>query len=359
MIRLIKPFTEYSEVESDFKEIFKSGWFSKGNYNKKFVKDLSSYLDVKYCHLATSATTALWASLKMMGIGEGDKVLVSDYSFPASVNVIEDVGATPVFVDVDLGTYNMDASDLEAKISEDVKAVMFVDTFGNPSGLKEVKEICESHRIPLIEDAACVIGSRYQEKKCGSIADVTCFSFHPRKLLTTGEGGAITTDNEEYNDWLSVKLQHGASQGVNGLEFRTYGYNFRMTELQAAMGIAQLPKLDEVILYRIGQYSIYKKALEPLGFRCQALRDSCYSNRQSAVFTVPEGISRDGLIQGLRAKGVESTIGTYSQSNEPYYLKKYKKGQPNALYLYRNSISLPCYQGLDVEPVISAILELT
>jgi dTDP-4-amino-4,6-dideoxygalactose transaminase len=354
MIRLIKPYLDYTELEPQFAEIINSGYLTKGEYSKLLPKMLKDYLGVDHAYLTTSATTALTMSLKLLDIGHGDEVIVSDFSFPASANVIEDVGAKPVFVDVNLRTYNMLVNELEEKINPSTKAVIFVDAFGNPSGLLEIVDYCRSRQIPLIEDAACALGSSIDSHKVGTFSDITCFSFHPRKLLTCGEGGAITTNNQEYADKLAVKLNHGADE--NG-DYLTYGYNYRMPELACCMGCSQLPHLDTITSNRRDQAEQYKTLLSPLGFQPQQADVGVYHNMQSVVFTVPEHVDRNALLQWLASNDIEATIGTYCLSNGTYFREKYGSVQPNALFLQNNTISLPCYAGVPIDIVVEKVIE--
>jgi dTDP-4-amino-4,6-dideoxygalactose transaminase len=355
MIRIIKPYLKYRNVNKKFKKIFKTGFFTKGEYVNQFQNDLCNYLKCKHVFLTTSATTALSLSLEIINIKPGDEVIVSDFSYPASANVIENIGAIPIFVDVDLETYNMCPKDLLSKITPKTKAVMFVDALGNPSNIHSIKTICEKNNITLIEDAACALGSSEFGVKNGNIADLTCFSFHPRKLLTTGEGGAITTNNKKYSDLLKVKLNHGAIYKNNKFDFIQPGYNYRMTEFQSVMGIESLTKLDKVIQSRIKIKEKYIKLLSPLGFTPQKLQNEAYHNIQSVIFKVPELIKRDDLILFLKKHNIESTLGTYCLSNTTYYKAKYNKVQPNALYLEQNTITLPCYKGVNVKKIVKKI----
>lgn len=358
-LRLMKPYISFDEVEADFREVFASGMFTRGQHVEAFRKELVSFTGAKHVHLATSATTALWVCLKLLGVGPGDEVVVSDFSFPASANVVEDLGATPVLADVSLDTYNMLPETLEALLTPRTKAVMFVDALGNPSGLHAISELCRSKGIPLIEDAACAIGSAERGRRCGSIADLTCLSFHPRKLLSTGEGGAITTGNDEWARWLDVKLAHGA-QGTKGpgLDFIDYGYNFRLPELQAVMGRKQLAKLDRIVDERGQIRNAYIALLEPLGFKAQGVGPGVRYNVQSLVFSVPEGCERNALIAALKERGIESTLGTYALSATTYYSRKYKVTNPNASWLESNTITLPCYGDVDVRRVCDAIQDI-
>jgi dTDP-4-amino-4,6-dideoxygalactose transaminase len=323
MIKLIKPFVTFEDIKEDFQNIFNSGILTRGAYVSAFAKSLCDYTGSKYCYFTTSATTALSACLKVLDIKPGDEVLLSDFSFPATANVVEDLYAYPVFVDVDLETYNMRPDDLEKKITKKTKAVIFVDALGNPSGIHRIKSICTDHNIPLIEDAACALGSAESDVKCGNIADLTCFSFHPRKLLTTGEGGAILTNNEEYKSILNIKFAHGAVAVDGKLEFIDYGYNYRLPELQAAMGIKQLEKLDDIIAIRQKIRNDYIRLISSLGFIAQKISEQVSYNVQSVVFTAPPNIRRDKLIQHLKENDIESTIGTYCLSACAYYRKKY------------------------------------
>lgn len=355
-IRLMKPYISFDEVEAEFRNVFSSGMFTRGEHVEAFRKDLAQFTGARHVHLATSATTALWVCLKLLGIGPGDEVVVSDFSFPATANVVEDLGATPVFADVSRDTYNMQAGTLAPLLGPRTRAVIFVDALGNPSGLHAIGTLCRSRGIPLIEDAACAMGSSEAGQRCGSIADLTCFSFHPRKLISTGEGGAITTNRDDWSQWLDVKLSHGA-RGMKGvaLDFVDYGYNFRLPELQAIMGRKQLAKIEDILVERNQVRDAYRALLEPMGFVAQQANPDVRFNVQSLVFAVPPGCSRDGLIAGLKARGVESTIGTYSLSATTYYTARYAVNNPNSRWLEANTITLPCYGGVDVQAVCQAI----
>lgn len=355
MIKLIKPYISYAEVEQEFRDIFESGWFTRGHHVGDFASRLKEYTGAKHAFLTTSATTALWACLRLLDIGPGDEVIVSDFSFPATANVVEDVGATPVFADVSLETYNMLPEQLERRITPHTRAVIFVDALGNPSGLHDIRDICQSHSLPLIEDAACAIGSSEFGVRCGNVADMTCFSFHPRKLLTTGEGGALTLNNPDWAARMTIKLAHGADTSQGFFDFIDYGYNFRMSEIQAVMGIKQLAKLDAIVSDRIRIRDAFVAELITLGFWVQAITDDVCHNVQSLVFRVPEGVDRDALITGLREYGVESTLGTYCLSNTTYFKGKYDAVQPNAKLLQNTTITLPCYEGIDVNFVCDKV----
>lgn len=357
MIKLIKPYISFEEVQDEFKNVFDSGWFTKGKFVEEFREEIKNYTGAKYCYLTTSATTALTMALKALNIKADDEVILSDFSFPATANVVEDLGAIPIFADVDLNTFNMLPQQLEAKITPKTKAVIFVDALGNPSGIHEIKKVCEKYNLPLIEDGACAIGSSEFGMRCGNIADITCFSFHPRKLLTTGEGGAITFNDPEFIDFFEIKLNHGAKVTEGKFDFVEYGYNYRLPELQAIMGIKQVKKLDNIVKSRNIIRDDYINNLEPLGFQVQRISNDVIYNVQSLVFKVPNNINRDDLVKYLKENGVESTIGTYCLSGCSYYKRKYNNVQTNALFLEKHTITLPCYDEVDINCITNKIKE--
>jgi perosamine synthetase len=361
MIRLIKPYIKYSDVEADFKKVFETGMFTRGEYVPQLIDALKKQTKSKYVYLASSATTALWACLKAFDVKAGDEVLVSDFSFPASANVIEDLGATPVFVDVDLETYNSTAEAFESKISSKTKGILFVDALGNPAFLHDVKELCKKKNLFFLEDAACAIGSKTKSQPVGSIADATCFSFHPRKLLTSGEGGFISTNDDNLAKFFDVKLMHGGvfSSDREGLDFIDYGYNFRLPDLQAIMILKQLPKLDALVLKRNEFKKNLSKLMNSIGFKEQKVNLEDLHNVQSLVYTVPEKMNRNQLIRRLREIGLESTLGTYSLSAGTYFKEKYGVLNKNSLFLQDNTITLPCHDETSPEEVFQYIKKAT
>jgi dTDP-4-amino-4,6-dideoxygalactose transaminase len=347
MVRLIKPYIAFKDIEAEFREIFESGIFTRGKYSEAFPEALRDYVGAKYAFNATSATTALSACLDILGIGQGDDVIVSDFSFPATANVVEACGARPIFADVSLETFNMTTEELERRLTPQTKAVIFVCAFGDPDGIQSVESLCKAKNIPLIVDAACGLGSRVEGRRIGAIGDLSCFSFHPRKLLTSGEGGAITTDNEEYANRLRVKLFHGAEIIDGKMEYVSYGFNYRLPELQCVMLIKQIAVLDEIIGRRNAAWETYKRILEPKGFFAQKHSDECIHNLLSVVFAVPKDVARDSLITEARNRGVETTLGTYCQSGGKYFREKYGDIQPNSLWLEQNTLTVPCHDDMD------------
>ena len=359
-IRLMRPYISFKEIQKDFSEIFESGIFTRGKFLENFRNDIKNFLKVKNVFLMTSATTSLSMCLKLLKIGKGDEVIISDFSWPATANVVEDLGAKPVFADVSLETFNMLPEELEKKITKKTKAVIFVDSLGNPSGISKIKSICKDNNIPLIEDAACAIGSTVNKIKCGTISDLTCFSFHPRKLICSGEGGAITTNNYKWAKTLNVKLSNGAKKNggnIKGiiLDFIDYGYNYRFTELQSAMGLKQLKKINKIIKSRNKIRQRYIKELCHTNFIPQKIDENVYFNNQTIAFRMQNNKLRNQLIKFLKKNNIETTIGYYSLSNTTYYKKQYNSQMLNSKILQDTTIALPCYDQLKVDKVIHKI----
>ena len=245
----------------------------------------------------------------------------------------------------------------EKKISKKTKAIIFVHSFGNPSGFLKISKIAKKYNIPIIEDAACAIGSKIKSNYVGENSHLACFSFHQKKILNTGEGGMISTNN------LSVlkKIQLKTNLGAVNIKNRPYnnfienGYNYRLSELQCLIGQKKIDNLKKKIKLRNIIYKKYSSELVKIGFKPQKIEKEYKGNIQSCVFLVPETIERDKLIAYLKKYKINSTIGTYSISNTIFYKKKYKSPQKNSNYLFKNCISLPCHENIDLKKIVQII----
>lgn len=351
-IPLIKPQINGKVLCNVVLEVAKSGILTKGKYVNTFQDKLQQYLKTDYALATTSATTALHLGLLVGNIKAGDEVLVSDYSFPASGNVVAQIGAKPVFVDINLIDFNMDIDDLKKKITKKSKAIMVVHAFGYPANMSEIMKIAKKHHLFVIEDAACAIGSQYKEKFCGTWGDVGCFSFHPRKVITTGEGGAIVTNNKKIAERLEILRNHGGIQGKDGQEFVEIGYNYRMSELQAAMGLEQLRRAKQIIKRRQEIAKKYLKLLKNIqSIQLPREPENGEFNFQSFVVFLDRNIDRGQVIQKMATRGIETTIGTYAMHAQKSFSKfGYKPGDLiNSFFAYRHALTLPLYEGLTEE----------
>ena len=269
MIQLARPYFDTAE-EAAVVEVLRSGWVTQGPRVAEFEERFAEAVGASEAVAVTSGTTALFLSLHALGIGPGDEVIVPSLTFIASVNAIVHVGAKPVFVDIDPATYNADPERVAHAVGPRTRAVMVVHQVGQPADLDAIEAIARSRGLRVVEDAACAVGSRYKGRRIGDSANLCCFSFHPRKVLVTGEGGMITTRDPALAERLRRIRHQGMSipdierhRGRNSAP-ETYdevGYNFRMTDLQAAVGIAQLAKLSRFVECRRALAARYDAAL--------------------------------------------------------------------------------------------------
>lgn len=358
-IPLIKPQIDARRLKSAVDKIAQTGILTKGPYLAVFEKKIANYLGVKYAFATSSCTTALHLGLVACGIKPGDEVLVSDFTFPATGNVVVQVGAMPVFVDIDIGTYCLSIDDLKSKITKKTRAIMVVHPFGYPANMSEITKIARANRLLVIEDAACALGSKHREKYLGVWGDVGCFSFHPRKNITTGEGGAIVTNNIKIAQKIEILRNHGGVKGKIGWKFIENGFNYRLSELQAALGVIQLTKLEPIIRQR---QKIAYKYIQRLQRISQIVplhdpKDGVF-NFQSFIIRLPQNIIRDNLIKYLASKGIETTLGTYALHAEKAFAKfGYKPGDlPNSYRAYQSALTLPLY-GQMTEKEIAYVVE--
>ncbi len=356
-IKLIKPNLSPQAIKA-VADVIESGRLVCGPVVERFERGLAEYLGVSEVVCVSSGTAALHLALLAAGVGPGDEVIVPAFTFPATANVVEHIGARPIFVDVSPGGINIDVDKLVDLISRKTKAIMPVHAFGFPAAIDRILEIGDRHGIPVIEDAACALGSRFKGKMCGTFGAMAAFSFHPRKLLTTGEGGAIAVKDKHTSDLLKSLRNHGNDNG----EFCHAGYNYRMTELQAAIGLTQLEYYDDYIGERGRLAGIYRQFLgNDSDVKIEVPEPNAAPNWQTLLAQVGSGIGRDKLINFLAGQGVEATIGTYCVPLTPYYRRKYgykPNDFPWAYEAFNNRISLPLYHHMpviDIERVVEAI----
>lgn len=364
MIPLIKPDLSFDEVKEDIAAIIESGILTNGEYKSRFESEIAKLTGTKHAIAVTSATSALHLSLAAANVGAGDEVLVADFTFPATANVVEEVGAKPVFVDIDPITYTIDLEDLEKKITKATKAMIPVDTFGAPADLPKLEEIAARHNLILIEDAACALGAKIDGRSTGQFGTAGCFSFHPRKSITTGEGGMITTNDDAVAERARLLRNHGGQAKGRYQEFVAAGFNYRMSETQAALGLAQLKRLGSILEVRRAKAKQYDLMLAGLPVRVPQTLTNAVHTYQSYVIELNEGVDRDAVIEEMRSAEIETTIGTYAVHAEPFYVKKYgyRPGDlANSYRAYKQTLTLPLYSSMtdaDQEKVIEKLREV-
>jgi perosamine synthetase len=348
-IPLARPDITEWEIEAVV-NVLRSPYLSLGPKLVEFEVKLAEHANVQYAVAVNSGTSALHLIIKALGIGEGDEVITTPFSFVASANCILFERATPVFVDIDPLTWNIDPNFIGAKITNKTKAILAVDVFGHPAEWDRLREIAEEYDLRLIEDAAEALGAEYKGKKAGSLADGAIFGFYPNKQITTGEGGAILTDDEEMVELCRSLRNQGRSNGDGWLEHSRLGYNYRLSDINCALGIAQLERLDELLTKRERVAQLYNKRLKEIdGIAIPYVSQDVKRSWFVYVVKLHDDSTRkdrDNLLQELRNKGIE--CGNYFN---PIHLQSfyqttfgYQEGEfPVAEHIAARTIALPFY----------------
>ena len=331
-IPVARPALGEREVEAARRAIL-SGWVSQGPEVAAFEREFAAVVGAPYACAVSSCTTALHLALVALGVRPGDEVVTVSHSFIATANAIRYCGATPVFVDVELDTFNMDVSQLEAAIGPQTRAILAVHQLGMPCDLQAITSIARHHKLPVIEDAACAIGSDIRWEGAWQPigrphGDVACFSFHPRKVLSTGDGGMLTTQREEVDQRFRLLRQHGMSvpdtvrhqaSQVTFEEYEIVGFNYRMTDIQAAIGREQVKRLPSLVSRRRELAARYHAAFRACpGVTAPAEPEWARSNWQSYAVRVPAARQR-AVMQALLDEGISTRRGVMNAHREKAY----------------------------------------
>jgi dTDP-4-amino-4,6-dideoxygalactose transaminase len=366
-IPITKPV--FGDIElAAVQEPLKSGWIVQGPRVAEFEQRFAQYTGAACAVATTSCTTALHLALIALGVGPGDEVIVPAFTWVATANVIEMQRAQPVFADIELDTFNIDPSQLQRQITARTKAIMPVSLFGLSAAMDPIMDLAKRHGLKVVEDAACAVGALYNGQHAGTRADIGCFSFHPRKAITTGEGGMIITAREDIAQLVRSLRDHGASTsdlarhlGARSYvmpEFDILGYNYRMTDLQGALGVVQMNRLASILDGRTRVAARYDQHLRRLDWlRRPVVPEDCQHSYQSYVCLFqPERptlanvdrlrVARNALMGRLETAGVATRPGTHAVHLLGYYHKKYglsPEAFPNALFADHLSLALPIY----------------
>lgn len=363
MIPIAKPYLTEEEAQAAYDTIL-SGWITQGPKVQEFEENFAAYTGAKYAVAVSNCTTALHLALIVAGIGQGDEVLCPSMSYIATANAIQYVGAVPVFAEVQADTYNLDPVDCETRITKKTKAILLVHQIGMPADIDAFKSLAEKYDLKLIEDAACAAGSEYKGKRIGSHSDLVCFSFHPRKVISTGDGGMIATNREDYYNRLKLLRQHGMSindrlrHESKTIVFEDHlelGFNYRMTDIQAAVGIKQLEKLDWIVEKRRAIAAAYNDAFQHVPFLRLPIEKAGYSsNFQSYCIYLNDDcpIDRNNLMQKLLDKGIATRRGVMTSHRETAYQNlSFNVALPISEDLHDRCIILPLYIPMEIEDI--------
>ena len=352
-IQLMKPWITEDEYLA-VKKVLESGYLTDGPVTREFEAGFNQVIGSKHSVATTSCATALELALRVLKIGPGDEVIVPDYTHPATADVVCMVGATPVLVDVDHKSYNINFKLVEEAITDKTKAIIPVSLFGNPLNPANIKKIKDNHNVFVVEDAACSAGASYNGVNTGVMSDITCFSFHPRKAITTGEGGMLTTQNDDWYN-LAKKVKHFGGEIIPGTKifrFPYLGTNYKFPNILAAVGVEQLKKIDTIIKKRCEKAEIYKKLLSSVsGIKTPVAEEGAKHIYQSFACVLDKGIDRNALIIKLKELGIETQIATYCLHVQPYFKKTARMigDLKNSEELFNRSIVLPIHNFLTGE----------
>ena len=363
-VPLARPLTGSEELE-EIRSVLESGQLSQGPKVQEFERMVAEHTGARHAFATSSCTTALHLALVALGVGPGDEVLVPDFTFPATANVVVQQGAVPVLVDVDLDTYNVDPSGLARHLTARTRAVIPVDLFGLSADMDPVMAFAAEHGLAVLEDAACSLGATYHGRPCGVLGDVGCLSFHPRKVVTTGEGGMVLTDDDDLAERIRILRSHGGVRRAQRFTFEDAGFNYRLSDVLAALGVAQMRRLPQMVADRRRLASDLRAGLA--GMRGITVPpEPVWGGHvyQAFVALVEPGVDRDAVIGGLRERGVEATLGTYALHAQPFFGRAfgYSPGAlPRSHQAFLRSVALPLYPQMtdaDTEAVVQCVGEV-
>ena len=322
-VRLSAPWIDERDEELVL-EVLRSGWLSLGPTGPRFEELFADAVGARHCAAVSSGTAGLHLCMRLAGVEPGDEVVTSPFSFVASANCAIYEGATPVFADIDPRTYNLDPAAVEAAITERTKAIVAVDIFGYPCELDPLLALCERHGLKLVEDACEALGARYRGRSIGSHGHPAVFAFYPNKQMTTGEGGAVTTASEEEHALLVSLRNQGRLETSSWLQHGRFGYNYRLDDMSAALGIGQLEKLDALLAGRAEVAARYADLLANVDVETPLADDEDHV-RSWFVYVVklPEGADRDGVAARLIEGGVATAPYVPSIHLQPYMRERY------------------------------------
>lgn len=366
-IPITKPFFGSEEIKA-VQEPLESGWVVQGPFVRQFEEKFSAYTRVPFSVATSSCTAALHIAVTALGLKPEDEVIIPALTWVSTPNVVEYQGAKPVFCDIDLRTFNIDVDQIEKLITPRTVGIIPVHLFGLCADMDSIMNIAQKYHLWVIEDAACAFGAWYHDRHAGTFGEVGCFSFHPRKSITTGEGGMITTTLPEIDRLSRVLRDHGASQtdfdrsAMKSAfllpDFNTLGYNYRMTDIQGALGCAQISRADWILRERAQRAHLYDDMLTNVEWLDLPIVPNGYIHAYQAYVCLfrPEDPKinkveqlhrqRNNLMIRLEEKGIATRQGTHAPVILSYYVKKYhlrSEDFPNALLADRLSLTLPLY----------------
>jgi len=350
-IPLIRPFLPDGTVQS-VTEVLESRFLVEGPKTAKLEVETASFLNAAHCVAVDSCTTGLEMALRCLEIGVGDEVIIPDYTFPATGLAVLAVGATPVLVDVDPKTMNIDMTAIEAAITSSTKAIMPVSTFGNPLDYDALDDLKNKHGVYVVEDAACAFGAEFKGVRVGSQADIAVFSLHPRKFITSARGGLITTENKAWADWLRSYKCFGKGGQVTRANtvFDQMGANAMLPDVLSAIALSQMAVVDEMLAKRLELAARYESLLGGVpGIEFPGVVPEGMHSRQSFCIFID---NRDRVMETMRGMGVEVQIGTYALHQHAIFCKneavRIEGSMEGSKWAFDHCLTLPLYHEMSI-----------
>lgn len=360
MIPLASPDIRDGDIQRVV-EVLRSGMLVQGSEVAGLEAGISGYLKVPHVMAAANGTATLHLALLAAGIGQGDDVIVPSLSYIATANVVELVGARPIFVDIDERTFCIDTTKIEAVITPTTKAIIPVHEFGLMADMEPILSLAERYGLVVIEDAACALGASEGGRMAGSLGDFGSFSLHPRKNITAGEGGLLVCKDPLQADKIRVLRNHGLVMKGSRASFPVAGYNYRLTDIQAALARGQLERIEAILEKRRVLAKLYLETIKHSAITLPQCPDNKQHTWQSFHILLDKAVNRDDLILKLRKAGVGSNLGAQCLPAQEYYAKKYELDVerlfPNGLRAFEQGLVLPLYEKLDPR-VIYQVVEI-
>jgi perosamine synthetase len=362
-IPLIKPYIT-DEVKARVWEVLESGHLTEGPVTSEFEEAIRTYIGCKSALAVCNCTVGLEMGLRAMGVGPGDEVIVPDYTYPATALAVQIVGAKIVLVDVDRETMLIDYNILERAITSRTRVIVPVSIFGNPLDYERLNKIREAHNLYILEDAACSMGAKFGGVPVGKLADISVFSFHPRKFITTGEGGAVTTNNAQYAKWMESYKHFGMGLHQDsrlGTQFEGPGTNYKLSSIQAAVGLVQFSHMDELLARRReGAERYYDLLRNKPGITLPKITPNGTHSWQSCCIFVQ---GRNEIIAKLKTRNIEAQIGTYALHMHKAFNENPQchilGDMASSRYAFDHCLTLPLYHDMTMEEQECVVQELT
>jgi dTDP-4-amino-4,6-dideoxygalactose transaminase len=360
-IPLIRPYIS-EEMKHKVIDVLDSYHLTEGKVTGELEDAVKYYIGVKHCIAVTSCTTGLELALRCLNIGVGDEVVVPAFTYPATADVVRIVGAVPVFVDIDPDTMLVNYDHLGKVITPATKAMIPVSLFGNPLDYDRLNQIKEQFGLFIVEDAACALSAEFKGVPTGRHADITVFSLHPRKFVTTGEGGLITTDNNGWAAWIRSYKRFGIAIDEKEIIFTNIGTNCKLSDILAAVGVTQMQQIQDLISQRQNQASYYMKLLKDVpGVKLPLTTAYGKHSYQSFCIFVPH---RNAILKQMRSRGIEVQIGSYFLPEQPAFhdssTDRFTENMDGSRRADSQCLALPLYHQMtkaDQEKVISILKE--